>query len=113
MSASMSIARAREILENVERSHEAELKEMSRKVAVAEDSVKRLQEELKSANRRTDKMREQYERTHRELKKRETTLVTERSEAQVKIATLEAEKQVLAERDKEARDELTHLMHQR
>lgn len=113
MSASLSIARAREILESVERSHAAEIKEIARKLSACEEAGKRLQQEVRDANKRTDKARENYERAHRELKKTETTLVSERSESQVKIATLEAEKQVLAERDKTARDELTRLMHQR
>ena len=113
MSSSMSIARAREILESVEKAHEAELKELRNQVGSKEGEIQQLQEKLKAANEKTAEMREERAVAKRHLNNRETTLVDERAEAKLQIATLEAEKSMLAERDKEAREELTRLMHQR
>jgi chromosome segregation ATPase len=84
------------------------------KDAVIEDLSKQLtgvRQELETSQKRANKEREEKEKYKQQLSDFEAEFITKTTNVEARIATLRAEQEVLARRDRESRNELDRLQH--
>ena len=107
----MSFHDVREALDVLEGAHKTELTKLRKGVSQHSRSTREVQMKLDEAQKQIKKLARERNEALAKLREREDKLVADRAENHARIATLEAEKEIIALRDREARNELERLSH--
>lgn len=103
----------RNALDVLEGQHKREIDKLNKGLEARTLQMRETQMALDASKEKAEKYRQEANRAKDKLKSREAKLAETRADSASAIATLEAEKEILALRDREARDELDRLRMQK
>jgi chromosome segregation ATPase len=107
----VDLKQVRQALETVERTQADEAAQTDARIAELSKRLTGTKEALEASQALAERERQEKEKFKQQLADFEAEFVTKTTNVEARIATLRAEQEVLARRDRESRNELDRLQH--